>query len=88
MDRERDKHGNRTDLSTIRVRVETSRRMQLAATFLYMSVSDYVDHLMSTQGAKDFQEMVKAVVKMEYTPEVCDDMQDATQQMKSADKRG
>jgi len=66
MDREKDKHGNRTDLSTIRVRVETSRRMQLAATFLHMSLSDYMDHLMATQGAKDFHEMVNAVIKMEH----------------------
>lgn len=64
MAKERDKHGNPTDCTMTRVRRETLRRMQLIAAFRNITLVDYIDHLMSTQGSKDFHDMADAMAKM------------------------
>jgi hypothetical protein len=60
----RDKHGNPTDCTMTRVRKETLRKMQIVAAFKNITLTDYIDHLMSTQGVRDIHEMADAMSKV------------------------
>ena len=45
----------------VKVRKAALLRIQLIAAYRNMSLIDYIDHLMSTQGAKDFQNMANTI---------------------------
>lgn len=60
----RDRYGNPLDCSMTRIRKETLRKMQLVASFKNCTLTDYLDHLMNTQGARDLREMADAMAKL------------------------
>lgn len=60
----RDKHGNPTDCTMTRIRRDTLRKMHLIAAFKNITIVEYLDHLMATQGSKDFHTMADEMSKM------------------------
>jgi len=52
------------DTTTVRVRRKTLRMMQIISAWKNVTLSDYIDHLMRTQGSKDLDEMKNNIHKL------------------------
>lgn len=52
------------DTTTVRVKRKTLRLMQIISAWKNITLSDYLDHLMRIQGAKDLDEMKNNIHKL------------------------
>jgi len=52
------------DTTTVRVRRKTLRMMQIISAWKNVTLTEYLDHLMRIQGAKDIDEMKNNIHKL------------------------
>lgn len=50
--------------TTMRVSRKTLRMIQIIAAWKNLGISEYVDHLVKTQGAKDLDDMKKGITNL------------------------
>jgi len=50
--------------TTMRVSRKTLRMIQIIAAWKDLGISEYVDHLVKTQGAKDLDDMKKGITSL------------------------